>query len=250
MSSVSSQAAARARTAVVVGGSGRMGTLVREALLARGCEVAGSYDVANIGELDEAAPAADLVVDFSAPAALPHVAAYVARTGAALVSGVTGLGADELAALRALGEKSRVIWASNYSLGVAALRRATALVAEALDGWDVEIVETHHNKKVDAPSGTAKALLAAVDPAGGRPVVSGRDGIVGARPHGEIGMHALRGGTVAGTHEVHFFGTDEEVCLTHRAASRQIFVEGAMAAAERLLERPAGFYSFDDLMFS
>ena len=250
MSSADSQAAARARTAVVVGGSGRMGTLVREALLARGCEVAGSYDVANIGELDEAAPAADLVVDFSAPAALPHVAAYVARTGAALVSGVTGLGADELAALRALGEKSRVIWASNYSLGVAALRRATALVAEALDGWDVEIVETHHNQKIDAPSGTAKALLAAVDPAGERPVVSGRDGIVGVRPRGEIGMHALRGGTVAGTHEVHFFGTDEEVCLTHRAASRQIFVEGAMAAAERLLERPAGFYSFDDLMFS
>ena len=227
-----------------------MGTLVREALLVRGFEVAGSYDVANIGELDEAAPAADLVVDFSAPAALPHVAAYVARTGAALVSGVTGLGADELAALRALGEKSRVIWASNYSLGVAALRRATALVAEALDGWDVEIVETHHNQKIDAPSGTAKALLAAVDPAGERPVVSGRDGIVGVRPRGEIGMHALRGGTVAGTHEVHFFGTDEEVCLTHRAASRQIFVEGAMAAAERLLERPAGFYSFDDLMFS
>ena len=250
MRSAGSQAAAGTRTAIVVGGSGRMGTLVREALLARGFEVAGSYDVANIGELDEAAPAADLVVDFSAPAALPHVAAYVARTGAALVSGVTGLGADELAALRALGEKSRVIWASNYSLGVAALRRATALVAEALDGWDVEIVETHHNKKVDAPSGTAKALLAAVDPDGVRPVVSGRDGIVGARPHGEIGMHALRGGTVAGTHEVHFFGTDEEVCLTHRAASRQIFVEGAMAAAERLLERPVGFYSFDDLMFS
>ena len=133
MGSAGSQAAG-ARTAIVVGGSGRMGTFVREALLTRGFEVAGSYDVANIDELDEAAPAAELVVDFSAPAALPHVAAYVVRTGAALVSGVTGLGADDLATLRALGEKSRVIWASNYSLGVAALRRATALVAEALGG--------------------------------------------------------------------------------------------------------------------
>ena len=166
-----------------------------------------------------------------------------------MVSGTTGLSEAQLAELRALGETNRVIWAANYSLGVAVLRRATALAAEALAGWDVEIAETHHNQKVDAPSGTAKALLAAVDPTGERPVVNGRSGIVGARVPGEIGMHALRGGTVAGTHEVHFFGTDEELCLTHRAASRQIFVTGAVAAARRLLERPAGFYDFDELMF-
>ena len=236
-------------SAIVIGGNGRMGRLVREALLARGFELAGSYDVDNIAELDEVASAADVAVDFSAPAALPHVLAYARRTGAAVVSGATGYAADQLAELRALGETNRVIWSSNYSLGVAALRRATALVAEALAGWDVEIVETHHNQKVDAPSGTAKALLAAVDPAGERPAVDGRSGIVGARVPGEIGMHALRGGTVAGTHEVHFFGTDEEVCLTHRAASRQIFVAGAVAAAERLLQRPVGFYDFDGLMF-
>ena len=236
-------------SAIVIGGNGRMGRLVREALLARGFELAGSYDVDNIAELDEVAPAADVAVDFSAPAALPHVLAYARRTGAAVVSGATGYAADQLAELRALGETNRVIWSSNYSLGVAALRRATALVAEALAGWDVEIVETHHNQKVDAPSGTAKALLAAVDPTGERPVVDGRSGIVGARVPGEIGMHALRGGTVAGTHEVHFFGTDEEVCLTHRAASRQIFVAGAASAAERLLRRPVGFYDFDGLMF-
>ena len=236
-------------SAIVIGGNGRMGRLVREALLARGFELAGSYDVDDIAELDEVAPAADVAVDFSAPAALPHVLAYARRTGAAVVSGATGYSADQLAELRALGETNRVIWSSNYSLGVAALRRATALVAEALAGWDVEIVETHHNQKVDAPSGTAKALLAAVDPTGERPVVDGRSGIVGARVPGEIGMHALRGGTVAGTHEVHFFGADEEVCLTHRAASRQIFVAGAVTAAERLLRRPAGFYDFDGLMF-
>ena len=236
-------------SSIVIGGNGRMGRLVREALLVRGFELAGSYDVDDIAELDEAAPAADVAVDFSAPAALPHVLAYARRTGAAVVSGATGYAADQLAELRALGETNRVIWSSNYSLGVAALRRATALVAEALAGWDVEIVETHHNQKVDAPSGTAKALLAAVDPTGERPVVDGRSGIVGARVPGEIGMHALRGGTVAGTHEVHFFGADEEVCLTHRAASRQIFVAGAVTAAERLLRRPVGFYDFDGLMF-
>ena len=226
-----------------------MGCLVREELLAKGFEVLGSYDVDNIAELDDAAPSADVVIDFSAPAALPHTLAYVRRTGAAVVCGTTGISAEQLDDLRALGEKNRVIWASNYSLGVAVLRRATAMVAETLAGWDVEIVETHHNQKADAPSGTAKALLAAVDPTGERPVVSGRDGLVGARVPGEIGMHAVRGGTVAGTHEVHFFGTDEEVCLTHRAASRQIFVTGAVVAAQRLLERAPGFYDFDTLMF-
>ena len=236
-------------SAIVVGGAGRMGRLVREELVARGFALAGTYDAGDVAELDEAAPTADVVVDFSAPAALPHVLAYARRTGAAVVSGVTGYAPEQLAELRALGKTNRVIWSSNYSLGVAALRRATALVAAALEGWDVEIAETHHNQKADAPSGTAKALLAAVDPTGERPVVDGRSGIVGPRVPGEIGMHALRGGTVAGTHEVHFFGTDEEVCLTHRAASRQIFVAGAVRAAERLLDRPVGFYDFDGLMF-
>lgn len=236
-------------SAIVVGGAGRMGRLVREELSARGFDVVGSYDVDNIEELDELAPAADVAVDFSAPAALPHVLSYARRTGAALVSGITGLAADQLDELRALGERNRVIWASNYSLGVAALRRATAMVARTLDGWDVEIVETHHNQKADAPSGTARALVAAVDPTGERPVVGGREGMVGARVPGEIGVHAVRGGTVAGTHEVHFFGTDEELCLTHRATSRQIFVTGAVAAAARLLTREPGFYDFDTLMF-
>ncbi|HIZ19135.1 MAG TPA: 4-hydroxy-tetrahydrodipicolinate reductase [Candidatus Olsenella stercoravium] len=236
-------------SAIVVGGAGRMGRLVREGLLAKGLEVLGSYDVDNIDELDELAPAADVAVDFSAPTALQHTLAYARRTGAAVVSGTTGLSAGQLDELRALGEKNRVIWASNYSLGVAALRQATALVARTLAGWDVEIVETHHNQKADAPSGTAKALVAAVDPAGERPVVGGREGMVGARVPGEIGVHAVRGGTVAGTHEVHFFGTDEEVCLAHRATSRQIFATGAVAAAVRLLEREPGFYDFDTLMF-
>ena len=236
-------------SAIVIGGSGRMGRLVREELAARGFDVLGSYDVVNIDELDGDAPAADVAVDFSAPASLSHTLAYARRTGAAVVSGTTGLSEGQLAELRALGEKNRVIWASNYSLGVAVLRRVTAMAAEALADWDVEIVETHHNQKVDAPSGTAKALLAAVDPAGERPVVGGREGVVGARVPGEIGVHAVRGGTVAGTHEVHFFGTDEEVCLTHRAASRQIFVAGAVRAAERLLRRDPGFYDFDTLMF-
>ena len=235
---------------IVVGAKGRMGQLVCNLVEADDeLELTGTYDVDNIASLDEDAPAADLVIDFSNPSALPHVVAFARRTGASVVSGTTGLCEADLASLRELGATNRVVWSSNYSLGVAVLRRVVAEAAKALRAWDTEIVETHHNLKVDAPSGTAKALLEAVDPTGTRAVVSGRDGIVGARTAGEIGMHALRGGTVAGTHEVHFFGMDEELTLTHRATSRQIFVAGAVACAKRLLAAGVGFHTFDDLMF-
>ncbi len=237
-------------SAIVVGARGRMGQLVCATVEADDAlELVGRYDVDNIEELDEAAPAADLVIDFSSPAALAHVMAYVRRTGAALVSGTTGMTEDDLAQLRELGKASRVVWSSNYSLGVAVLRRVAAQAAQALADWDIEIVETHHNQKADAPSGTAKALLEAVDPEGACAVAYGREGIVGARPAREIGMHALRGGTVAGTHDVHFFGPDEEVCLTHRATSRQIFVSGAVACGKRLLAAEVGMHTFDELMF-
>ena len=238
------------QTTVVLVGGGRMGTLIARTLEADGgFEILGTYDIDNAGELDEAAQAAALVIDFSNKAALPHVLAYVRRTGAALVSGTTGFDASEQEQLRALGEVAPVIWSGNYSLGVAALRHATQLVAAAVADWDAEIVETHHNQKADAPSGTAEMLRACIDPAGEAPVVYGRQGMVGARSSREIGMHAVRGGTVAGTHEVHFFGPDEELCLTHRATSRQIFVNGAVAAAKKLLGRAPGFYTFDQLMF-
>lgn len=238
-------------TSVILVGGGRMGALIRQKLeMDGGFAVEGVYDVDNADELDGRAPVVDLVIDFSNKAGLSHVLAYVERTGAALVSGTTGFDEGELAQLKALGARSRVIWSANYSLGVAALKRAVSQAALALGEWDCEIVETHHNQKVDAPSGTAELLLNAVDPGHACSVAYGRQGMVGARPEREIGMHSLRGGTCAGTHEVHFFGEDEEVCLTHRATSRQIFVNGAVAAAKRLLAREEnGFYTFDQLMF-
>lgn len=218
----------------VVGAQGRMGGLVCDLVEeTEGLELAGRYDVANIAELDEAAPAVDLVIDFSQPAALSHVAAYVERTGASLVSGTTGLGASDFACLEALGKNARVVWSSNYSLGVAVLRRVAKEAARALEGWEIEIEETHHKMKLDAPSGTAKTIAEQVGE------VAGRD----------VPCHSMRGGTVAGTHEVHYFGTDEEITLTHRAASRQIFVNGAVACAKRLLAAEPGYYTFDDLMF-
>lgn len=237
-------------TKVLVIGDGRMGTIIRELVEAdESLELTGVIGIDSKDELVDATPAADVAIDFSHKSMLDLVEAYVNRTGAALVSGTTGYDEAEMGRIRALGEKAPVIHSANYSLGVAVLRRLAAEAAKALPGFDIEIVETHHNQKVDAPSGTAKLLLSAVNPDDECDVVYGREGMCGKRPAREIGVHALRGGTVAGTHTVHFFGEDEEVALTHRATSRRIFASGAVAAAKKLVEREPGFYGFDELMF-
>ena len=222
---------------IILIGTGRMGRLLKECALDAGDAVVGEYGRANIAEL-AAAPAADVAIDFSGPEALPAVAAYVARTGTPLVSGTTGYTAGEKAAVAALGEHAPVA-------------RALRLVTAALrPDFDIEVTETHHNRKKDAPSGTAKLLVEALDPAGELTPVYGREGLCGERRPDEIGIHALRGGTVAGTHSVHFFGPDEELEFTHRATSRRIFVLGALKAASALVREPKGFHSLDDLLFN
>lgn len=155
----------------------------------------------------ESAPAADVIIDFSNVVTFDAVVAYVERTGAALVSGTTGYTPEQVDRLRELGQNARVMHSGNYSIGIAALRHLVAQATRELPGFDCEIVETHHNQKVDAPSGTAKLLLDAVveaEPEAGYHPVYGREGMCGARDPKEIGMHSLRGGTVAGVHEVSF----------------------------------------------
>ena len=128
---------------------------------------------------------------------------------------------------------------------MAALKKAVSLLAGLLmeNGFDAEIVETHHHKKADAPSGTAKTLLAQLDPDNEYDHIYGRSGQVGARPAREIGIHAVRGGTVTGEHEVGFYGTGEEIILTHRAENRSLFARGALRAAAFLKDKPAGMYT-------
>lgn len=233
----------------VVGAQGRMGQLVCAAVEEDNLlELVGCFDVDDIEGLDEEAPAADLVIDFSRPEALPHVVAFCKRTHAALVSGTTGFTPEQHKLLKEVGDYAPYVWSANFSLGVAVLRRVTAEAARALEGFDIEIVEVHHNKKADSPSGTALALLNCVDPEHECDVIYGREGVTGERTKHEIGMHALRGGTVAGVHEVHFYGADEELCLMHRSISRKIFMAGAVACAKRLIGRKPGSYKFDDLM--
>ena len=230
-------------------GHGRMGHLMERTALAQGDELGGIVDVGNLGDLETIGRVADIAIDFSSPSALPAVARYVRQTGTPLLSGVTGLSGAELNTFGELGRFAPVMHSANYSLGVAVFRRALEEVREVLGDFDIEIVETHHNQKADAPSGTARLLLDAVDPRHERTPVYGRQGITGPRDKKEIGVHALRGGTEAGTHTVSFFGPDEVFEITHRASSRQIFVNGALHAARRLCRMPKGRYELKDILF-
>ena len=231
-------------------GRGRMGTLLRETAAAAGDEIEAAFGRDDLDRLGQLGKAADVVIDFSRPEALPEIASYVRRTGTPLLSGTTGYTEAEKKALFSLGDAAPVLWSANYSLGVAVLSRALQVIAPALGpDFDIEITETHHNQKADAPSGTAKLLLEAIDPQHRLRPVYGREGSCGKRQRDEVGIHALRGGTVAGTHTVHFFGPDEELELTHRAASRQIFVNGALRMARLLPEKPNGAYDLQNILF-
>ena len=235
---------------IVLIGLGKMGTLIRETAAAAGDEIEAAFGRDDLDQLGKLGKAADVVMDFSRPAALPEIAAYVRRTGTPLLSGTTGYTEAEKERLFALGSAVPVLWSANYSLGVAVLARALRVIAPVLgQDFDIEITETHHNQKADAPSGTAKLLLEAMDPQHCLRPVYGREGSVGRREKNEVGIHALRGGTVAGTHTVHFFGPDEELELTHRAASRRIFVNGALHMAHLLPGRPNGVYDLQKILF-
>ena len=229
-------------------GYGKMGHMIEALALEKGWQVIGHADIDCV-ENYETAPKADVCIDFSGVGALPHLLAYVKRTGTPLVSGTTGLTEPDFDALNETAKTVPVIWTANYSTGVAVLRRMLREYAQVLADWDKEIVEKHHNQKVDAPSGTAKLLLEALDPDGRALVVHGREGLCGKRKKEEIGVFSLRGGTVAGEHTVSFFGEDEVLEITHRAASRKIFAAGALRAAEALAAKPAGRYSLEELLF-
>ncbi|MDD3346660.1 4-hydroxy-tetrahydrodipicolinate reductase [Oscillibacter sp.] len=231
-------------------GRGKMGRAIEETARADGDEVVLSLGRNDLDRLGNLGKVADVVIDFSRPEALSEVCAYVRRTKTPLLSGTTGYTAEELAALKSLGTAAPVLWSANYSLGVAVLVRALRAVSDVLKpDFDIEITETHHNQKADAPSGTAKALLEAIDPSHALTPVYGREGNCGRRGQNEVGIHALRGGTVAGTHTVHFFGVDEELEFTHRAASRQIFVGGALHMARLLPGKDAGVYDLQTILF-
>jgi len=237
----------------VVGADGRMGRRLDALAPEFGFTAVVPFDLGHpLGPTVD--PAADVVVDFSVRAQVPATCAACAAHSTPLVLGTTGLGADELAAVDAAAARVPLVFAPNFSVGVNALFDLVHEAARMLgEGWDLELVEAHHRHKVDAPSGTAKELLRRVAAARGLDPVAaarpGRDGLVGARPAGEIGVHAVRGGSVVGEHTLRFLTDGEELVLEHRALDRDIFVRGALRAARWLVAgRAAGRYGMGDVL--
>jgi len=237
----------------VFGSSGRMGRLVAEEAEGR-FALTALYDRRPPGTppAGDLAAGTDVVVDFSLPKAWNDLDSLLAGTEAALVTGTTGLEDEDLRMVRRWSKERAVFQAFNMSRGVWVLRRLLKLAGSLLgDDADMELVETHHRRKVDSPSGTALSLLDAWESAAGRGSrVFGRRGAAGPRPKEERGVHSVRGGDVPGDHRVMLLCDGEVVELSHRAVSRRTFAAGALAAAALVVNSPRGLYGMSDLMSS
>jgi 4-hydroxy-tetrahydrodipicolinate reductase len=193
------------------------------------------------------AHAPDAVVDFSEPAAAVSLAGVCADAGVPLVVGTTGFDDDQVATLRQASKRIPVLKATNFARGVQALLAALGPALERLPGYDVELLETHHSGKRDAPSGTASTLLDRIAEYREFETVPGREGIQ-PRDTDEVGVLARRAGDIRGEHEVLLAGNDESLTLTHRAEDRGVFAAGALDAATWLVGRDPGWYSFEDVV--
>ena len=235
----------------IIGSAGRMGQALADAIAAAGETLSGGIDQG--GDPLALARASDVLVDFSSPHALEANLDAAAAAGVPILIGTTGLEERHHWLCDHAAEKIAVLQTGNTSLGVNML---TWLVREAAarlgEDWDIEIVETHHRMKVDAPSGTALMLGEAA--AAGRGIVladhseRGRDGITGQRQPGAIGFASLRGGTVAGDHTAHFLADNERIALSHHAENRMIFARGAVRGAQWLIGKAPRRYVMAEVL--
>jgi 4-hydroxy-tetrahydrodipicolinate reductase len=237
---------------LLVGAAGRMGHAVEKA-----AETAPDIDITarcNRGEAIEPALAeCDIVIDFSHADATEQNCSACVSAAKPIVIGTTGHSSSQTEAIERAAKTIPIILAANFSVGVNTLFWLTRKAAELLgDGFDLEIVETHHRLKKDAPSGTAKRLAQILATARAldseRDIAHGRHGLVGARPAKEIGMHAIRAGDVVGEHTVLFASNGERLELTHKASSRATFAAGALRAAQWLRDQRAGLYNMEDVL--
>jgi 4-hydroxy-tetrahydrodipicolinate reductase len=260
---------------VIAGAGGRMGRTLMQAVAAtKGLVLAGAVDAAgstvigrDAGELaglgpngvkvgSDVAPLlqqADALIEFTIPTATLAFVELTAAAGIVHVIGTTGHSAEQEAVIAQAAERATIVKSGNMSLGVNLLAALVKRVAKTLDdAFDIEILEMHHNKKIDAPSGTALLLGRAAADGRGIDLAShserGRDGMTGARRPGDIGFAALRGGSVVGDHTVIFAGPAERLELTHRAEDRMIFARGALHAALWARDKKPGLYSMADVL--
>lgn len=239
---------------IISGACGRMGRMIAQEASEKGFEVAAGVDRAGEAYAGfplfprfEGLPEADVLIDFSSPGNLAAALAYALAAGIPCVLGTTGYTEEHAAQIQSAARLLPIFRSSNMSLGVYVLTVLARKAASMLPGFDIEIIEKHHNQKADSPSGTALTLLEAVSLPESRPVF-GREGKTCRRSPQEIGVHAVRGGTVPGEHELGFYGSGEVVSLRHSAQSRLIFALGALKAAGFIIGQAPGLYGMADLV--
>ncbi len=236
----------------LIGAAGRMGQAIT-----RAAEAAGEVEIVARVELSdsiaESLGASAVVIDFSHADATESICAACVAKSKPLVIGTTGHALAQRRVIEAAAGSIPVLLAANFSVGVNTLFWLTRKTAELLgDGFDLEIVETHHRLKKDAPSGTARRLAEILCAVRGlnyeADVAHGRAGLVGERPQKQIGMHAIRAGDVVGDHTVIFASSGERLELTHKASSRETFAVGALRAARWIIGKPPALYSMEDVL--
>lgn len=246
---------------LINGACGKMGRMLTETAAQHGVSVVAGIDRYAAGDkayyplyekLEDCTQTADVMVDFSRPDALDGLLEFCLKHNMGLVLATTGYEKEDIAAIREAAKKIPIFKTANMSLGVNVMLDLVRKAAVALPEFDIEIIEKHHNAKVDAPSGTALLIADAMKEVclTDKEYVFGRHTKTQRRRREEIGIHAVRGGTVTGEHEVDFFGDDEVVTITHSAASRKIFALGALKAAEYLVGRKPGLYDMQDVLLA
>lgn len=245
---------------VISGCCGKMGRVVNEVLLTRNdCKVIAGIDKISVKELgftvynvpSELAEKPDVIVDFSHPSALDGLIDYALTNGCALVLASTGYDTEQVAKIKSSAKQIPIFFTANMSLGINLLSELAKKAAAVLGGqYDIEIVERHHNLKLDAPSGTALMLADAINESQGNAYnyVYDRHNVRQKRDKAEIGIHSVRGGTIVGDHDIIFAGRDEVITLSHSAASKEVFAVGAVNAAVFMANKPAGLYSMADMI--
>ncbi len=248
-------------TRIIMNGcNGKMGQVItRLAAEDDGCEIVAGFDVNdtidNIYPVftnpDEFTGEADVVIDFSHPSALTNILSYCKKRKLPVILATTGFTNEQKQEFKEASKEIPVFFSANMSLGINLLIALAKKATKLLEGnFDIEIVERHHNQKIDAPSGTALAIADAIDQTLSYPAeyVYDRHAVRKKRKKTEIGLHAVRGGTIVGDHEIIFAGTDEVIELKHSAHSKEVFAVGAVKAAKFITDKPAGIYDMNDLI--
>ncbi|MDH6368081.1 MULTISPECIES: 4-hydroxy-tetrahydrodipicolinate reductase [unclassified Breznakia] len=229
-------------------GYGMMGKIIEQKLLAKGHEIADIVSMDRLQSINDIRDPFDVIIDFSHPDNLESLLAYVEIHHTPIVISTTGFTSEQVAAIKHAALRSPVVYTANFSLGITVMQEVLRLITPILeDSFDMEVIEKHHNKKLDAPSGTAKMLVETLNPDGIYAEVYGREG--NGKRQKEIGIHAVRGGSIVGEHSVIYAGEDEVLEIKHEAHSKHVFANGAIKAAEFLVGKPAGLYDMHDVLF-